>query len=81
MEGLDYIRDATRRSGLMGVYEMGLNARQDIQYGGIGITDFAGPTVQQATEFTQALFGEGDRFKTFQRALPANNLWRGWINE
>lgn len=75
----DHVRNAVRRAGLTGIGELGLNARQEVQYGGRGYMDALGPTLQQLAR-SPRLFAEDDatRWRTFEAALPASNLIKDW---
>lgn len=64
----DYVVSGVTRSGVPGLGNIGLDAANDINYGGWGLESLAGPTVQQALNFDPA------------KAIPAQNLYRGWLN-
>lgn len=75
----DYSENAAERSGMTGLFQLAKDANRDVKYGGIGVESFAGPTAQQVIDFVRLpLEGDRKKWKTFQRSLPANNIWREW---
>jgi len=65
----EYLMNGLTRSGVPGITLVGFDAANDIEYGGIGLESWAGPTVQQLFNFDPV------------KALPVQNLWRGYLPE
>jgi hypothetical protein len=64
----DYLYNGITRSGTPGLTMIALDAKNDIEYGGWGFESFAGPTIQQLLN------------PDLGKALPGQNLYRGWLN-
>jgi hypothetical protein len=77
----DHMWNATQRSGLNGIGQLLIDARQDIQFGGIGYESLAGPTVDGISDLG-GLFAEDDeqQWRAFTRNLPANSAWKTWFD-
>ena len=76
----DHLWSATQRSGLTGIGQLLVDARQDIQFGGIGYESLAGPTADGIVDLG-GLFAEDDeqQWRAFTRNLPGNSAWRSWF--
>ena len=75
----DYSENAAERSGMMGLFQLAKDASRDVKYGGTGVESFAGPTAQHVIDLIRLpLEGDQKQWRTFQRSLPGNNLWREW---
>lgn len=71
---------ATQRSGLNGIGQLLIDAKQDVQFGGIGYESLAGPTVDGIGDLT-GLFSDDDeaQWNAFVRNLPGSSAWKHWL--
>ncbi len=77
----DYVAHGVQRAGLLGVGQLGVDAYTDVQRGGTGVGALAGPTLEQLGDAVQVL-GGNKQFESFAlRAMPANALYSGYLNE
>lgn len=77
----DYVAHGVQRAGLLGVGQLGVDAYTDVQRGGTGVGALAGPTLEQLGDAMQVL-GGNKQFESFAlRAMPANALYSGYLNE
>lgn len=77
----DYLAHGVQRAGLLGVGQLGVDAYTDVQRGGTGVGALAGPTLEQLGDAMQVL-GGNKQFESFAlRAMPANALYSGYLNE
>ena len=75
----DYVWSGAQRSGLTGLGQLLIEARQDRQFGGIGYESFAGPTVEAVSEIDDLFFdNDKGQWKAFTRQLPGGNVLRVW---
>ena len=76
----DHMWSATQRSGLTGIGQLMVDARQDVQFGGLGYESMVGPTADGIVDLG-GLFAEDDeqQWRAFTRNLPANSAWRHWF--
>ena len=77
----DYVAHGVQRAGLLGIGQLGVDAYTDMQRGGTGVGALAGPTLEQMGDALQVLGGH-KQFESFAlRAMPANALYSGYLNE
>jgi hypothetical protein len=77
----DYVAHGVQRAGLLGVGQLGVDAYVDVQRGGTGVGALAGPTLEQMGDALQVLGGH-KQFESFAlRAMPANALYSGYLDE
>jgi len=76
----DHLWSATQRSGLNGIGQLLIDAKQDIQFGGLGYESFVGPTADGITDLG-GLFSDDDQaqWNAFTRNLPGNAAWKHWF--
>jgi hypothetical protein len=77
----DHIWSATQRSGLNGIGQLLIDAKEDRQFGGFGYESFVGPTADGITDLG-GLFSDDDeaQWNAATRNLPANAAWKHWFD-
>ena len=77
----DHIWSASQRSGLNGIGQLLIDAKQDVQFGGLGYESLIGPTADGITDLG-GLFSDDDQaqWNAFTRNLPANAAWKHWFD-
>jgi len=77
---IDHIWNAMQRSGLNGIGQLLVDAKEDVQFGGIGYESLSGPTIDGITDLG-GLFSEDDQaqWNAFTRNLPASTVWKHWL--
>jgi hypothetical protein len=77
----DHIWNATQRSGINGIGQLLVDAKQDVQFGGFGYESLVGPTVDGITDL-DGLFSDDneEQWRAFSRNLPGNSAWKHWID-
>lgn len=77
----DYLWHGTQRSGLLGVNQFFLDAKQDVTRGGYGVESLLGPSAEQARDFVRAVNGKDDTqlYNWAVDALPMNPLYDQWL--
>lgn len=77
----DYVAHGVQRAGLLGVGQLGADAYTDVQRGGTGVGALVGPTFEQMGDALQVMGGH-KQFGSFAlRAMPANALYSGYLDE
>jgi hypothetical protein len=76
----DHMWNASQRSGLNGIGQLLIDAKDDIQFGGLGYESLAGPTVDGITDLG-GLFSSDDeaQWNAFTRNLPGSSAWKHWL--
>jgi hypothetical protein len=77
----DHLWSATQRSGLNGIGQLLIDAKEDVQFGGLGYESFVGPTADGITDLG-GLFSEDDeaQWSAATRNLPGNAAWKHWFD-
>jgi hypothetical protein len=77
---LDYIWSGAERSGVNGISQLLIDARQDIQFGGFGYESLSGPTIDGITDLG-GLFSSDDeaQWNAATRNLPGQAAWKHWM--
>lgn len=77
----DHIWSATQRSGLNGIGQLLIDAKQDVQFGGLGYESLVGPTADGIADLG-GLFSDDDQaqWNAATRNLPGNAAWKHWFD-
>ena len=76
----DHLWSATQRSGLNGIGQLVIDAKQDVQFGGLGYESLVGPTADGIADLG-GLFSDDDQaqWRAATRNLPGNAAWKHWF--
>lgn len=77
----DYVAHGVQRAGLLGIGQLGVDAYTDMQRGGTGVGALAGPTLEQMGDALQVMGGHKQFGPFALRAMPANALYSGYLDE
>jgi hypothetical protein len=76
----DYMKLAANRAGLAGPkLDTGFGSLEDIARGGVPLNAVAGPSVSQAQQLGNTIFGHGSAKNAAIEALPGQSLFHGWV--
>jgi hypothetical protein len=76
----DYLWSGMERSGINGIGQLLVDAKSDIQFGGLGYESLSGPTVDGISDLG-GLFSSDDeaQWNAFTRNLPGSTVWKHWL--
>lgn len=77
----DHIWSATQRSGLNGIGQLLIDAKNDIQFGGLGYESLSGPTVDGISDLGGLFASDSEeQWDAFTRNLPFSTVWKHWLS-
>jgi len=76
----DHMWNATQRSGLTGLGQLLMDARNAQQVGETGLFELAGPTAEMISDVPDLFLGNDEQqWRQTTRNIPFQNVWRHWL--